>query len=220
MKQNKKKLLDKIGKLAKKSSKFESKVLNIALQKLDSGDYILEGHLVYTADKKQLVYVLGDKTSVIIPEGIEVIGDKALTKKKNLQEITLPTTLRKIGRDAFSDCDALKTVVIPASVERIGAYAFADCDSLKSVRFESLPKELNRKTFDDCEKLHEIYVPANAINDIRKALHIVDDETDYILVASDTSHEETKSIKDGNSTTNKKLENTLAKTKKENTVKK
>jgi hypothetical protein len=219
MKQNKKKLLDKIGKLAKKSSKFESKVLNIALQKLDSGDYILEGHLVYTADKKQLVYVLGDKTSVIIPEGIEVIGDKALTKKKNLQEITLPTTLRKIGRDAFCDCDALKTIVIPASVERISAYAFADCDSLKSVHFESLPKELNRKAFDDCEKLHEIYVHANGISDIRKALHIVDDETDCILVASDISHEETKHIK-GNSTTNKKLENTSAKAQKESTVKK
>lgn len=181
MKEYKKELLDKIGKLSKKGSKFESKVLNLALQKLDAGDYVFDGPAVYTADRKRLVYILGNEATVDIPEGVETIGEMAVAHKKNLSALSLPSTLKLIERDAFCDCDALTQVVIPASVERIEAYAFADCDVLKSVYFEAVPKELNRKAFADCERLHDISVPAGGVKPIRKALHMVDGDTDFIV---------------------------------------
>lgn len=181
MKENKKKLLDKISKLLKKNSGFESKVLTLALQKLDEGDYVLEGHFVYTANLKRLVYVLGDKTSLAIPDGVEEIGDRAVMGKKSLTALTLPKTLKKIGRDAFSDCDALGSVVVPASVEHIEPYAFSDCDSLKSVYFEDVPKELSRKAFAECENLQVFSVPADGVKAIRKALHVNEDDLELMV---------------------------------------
>lgn len=195
MKENKKVLLDKVEKLLKKGSKLESKVLNLALQKLDTGDYVIEENFVYTANHKRLIYVLGDNAAITIPEGVEVVGDKAASQKKNLTTLTLPSTLRKIGRDAFSDCDKLTSVVIPAAVEQIDAYAFADCDSLKSVYFESVPKELSRKVFDDCENLHEISVPADGVKAIRKVLHMGDEDSEDIVSGREKPQEKNDNVK-------------------------
>lgn len=182
MKINKKKVIDKIGKLLDNNPKLESKVINLALQKIDSGDYVLERNFVFTADRKRLVYILGDDVTVKIPEGTEVIGEMAATGKKLMKVLSLPNTLHKIKKDAFSDCDSLTEVTIPASVDHVEAYAFSDCDSLKSVYFESVPKELSHKAFTDCSKLSNVSVPAEGVKVIRKALHMIDGDIDYIVV--------------------------------------
>jgi hypothetical protein len=181
MKENKKDILEKIAKQSKKGNKFESMVLNLALQKLDSENFQMEDKAVLTADGKRLVYILGDEAEVTIKDGVEVIGEMAIAKKKNLKTLHLPQGLKKIERDALVDCDALITVTIPASVEEIEAYAFADCDALKTVYFEKVPKELNRKAFADCDRLHEISVPEDGVKAIRKALHFTDGDTDFIV---------------------------------------
>ncbi|MBM6992463.1 MAG: leucine-rich repeat domain-containing protein [Prevotella sp.] len=192
MKENKKELLDKISKQSKKGNKFESLVLNLALQKLDSENFEMEDKAVYTADGKRLIYILGDETNVKIREGVEVIGEMAVAKKKNMKALTLPASLKKIEREAFMDCDALVSVTIPASVEEIDAYAFEDCDSLKSVYFEKMPKELNRKAFAECERLHEISVPEEGVRAIRKALHYTDGDTDFIVVGRTADGQKTE----------------------------
>lgn len=193
MKENKKELLEKVSKLTKKGHKFENMVVNLALQRLDSDNFKMEGNLVYSSDGKRLVYILGDDTEVTLIEGTEVIGEMAAAKKKKLSSITLPHGLKKIERDAFVDCDSLRTVNIPASVEEIEAYAFADCDNLKSVVFEGIPKSLNRKAFAECERLHDISVPAKGVKAVRKALHFTDGDTDFIVVGrpENTQDEET-----------------------------
>jgi hypothetical protein len=179
---NKKEILDKISKLSKKGKKFESLVINRVLQRLDSEDFIIGEKIVCTADHKRLIYVLGDDPEISIEEGIEIIGEMAVANKKNLKGITLPNSLKKIERDAFMDCDALKSIHIPALVEEIDAYAFSDCDELKSVYFEEIPKTLHRKAFADCDKLHEISVPSEGVKAIRKALHVVDGDVDFLVV--------------------------------------
>lgn len=189
MKINKKKFIDKIEKLLVDSPKLESKVLNFALQKLDSGEYVLENNLVYTADHKRLIYVLGNDSTITIPEGVEIIGERAVSGKKNLKKLSFPNTLRKIHKDAFSDCDALVEVIIPSSVKHIEAYAFSDCDSLKSVYFESIPKELSHKTFADCTKLRSISVPAEGVKTIRKALHVLDGDIEHMVVGRNIEQE-------------------------------
>lgn len=178
----KKEVLDKISKLSKKGKKFESLIINRVLQRLDSEDFIIEEKIVCTADHKRLIYVLGDDSELNLGEGIEIIGEMAVANKKNLKTITLPNSLRKIERDAFMDCDALKSIHIPASVEEIDAYAFSDCDELKNVYFEKIPKALHRKAFAECDKLHEISVPSEGVKAIRKALHVVDGDVDFLVV--------------------------------------
>ncbi|MGI6242450.1 MAG: leucine-rich repeat domain-containing protein [Prevotella sp.] len=179
---NKKDILDKLSKLSKKGTKFESLVINRVLQRLDTEDFLIGDKAVYTADHKRLIYVSGDTPEISIEEGVEVIGEMAVAKKKNLKTITFPTSLKKIERDAFTNCGALESIHIPASVKEIEAYAFSDCDGLKDVYFEDIPKNLHRKAFADCDQLHKISVPAEGVKTIRKALHIVDGDADYLVV--------------------------------------
>lgn len=63
-------------------------------------------------------------TSVVIPEGVEKIGDYAFTSCYNIQELSLPSTLVSVGRQAFENCGN-STVYLPISLTTVGEGAFA-----------------------------------------------------------------------------------------------
>lgn len=182
MKASKKAVLEKISKIPKKGSRFENLVLNRALQKLDGENFEIDGKAVYTSDLKRLIYIIGDEGTVTIPEGVEVIGEEALLGKRNLKEVIFPKTLKIIERDAFTDCDALEHIRIPANVESIENYAFGDCDHLKKVHFDGPVKALSRKAFYDCDNLREISVPQDQVKEVKKALHYIDGETEFLVI--------------------------------------
>ena len=69
---------------------------------------------------------LGDKIRrVILPEGVERIGDYAFECCYWLTEIHLPSGLTRIGKNAFLDCCRLAHLTVPDSVTEIG-YAALD----------------------------------------------------------------------------------------------
>lgn len=181
MKKTKKAILDLLQKDSK-GGKFESRVLNLALQKLDSDSFELNDDAVYTADGKRLVRCLAEGESFTVAEGVKAIGEMAFRGKKKLRNVIIPSTVEEIGRDAFYDCDALDSVYVPASVTSVKAYAFAECDSLRTVTFAGVPAHLNRHAFDECDQLSRINVPAGAAKAFRKALRFIDGDTDYIVV--------------------------------------
>lgn len=182
MKKSKKAIIDLLTKGDKNDAKFENRVLNLALQKINSDSFEFDGEAVYSADKTLLVYYLADKETFAVPEGVKVIGEMAFRAKKQLRNIIIPSTVEEIGRDAFYDCDALDNVYLPASVLSVKAYAFADCDSLRTITFAATPAHLSHRTFDMCDHLSLIIVPAGAAKAFRKALHFVNGDTDYIVV--------------------------------------
>ena len=182
MKENKKAILEILRKTTKKDSKFDILVLNLALQKVESDNFDFDGELVLTADRKRLVYCLSDAERVIIPKGVVVIGEMAFKEKKHLKEIVIPTTVNEIEKDAFYDCDALDNVVVPANVGAVRAYAFSDCDHLKTITFEGVPKHLSRYVLSDCNRLHNIVVPAGTSKAFMKALHFINEDTDFLIV--------------------------------------
>ena len=186
MKENKKALLDFLKKNSKKEGKrddkFETLVLNLALQKIDSDNFEFDGEAVYTADKKRLVYCMSNKNSFAIPEGVTVIGEMAFRGKKQLKNIIIASTVKEIEHDAFYDCDELDNVYIPANVKEIKGYAFAECDKLKKITFAGIPNKLSRHTFDDCDQLHDIIVPAGSGKTFRKSLHFIDGDTDFLVL--------------------------------------
>ena len=59
-------------------------------------------------------------TKLIIPEGVETIGERAFAKS-GLKEITLPSTLTSIADNAFECCD------IEIAHAPLGSYAFEYC---------------------------------------------------------------------------------------------
>ena len=213
MKENKKAILEILKKKSskkegKKDDKFESLVLNLALQKIDSDDFDYNGEAVYTADKKRLIYCMSNEASFTVPEGVTVIGEMAFRGKKQLKNVIIANSVKEIEHDAFYDCDELDNVYIPAGVKVVRGYAFAECDKLKKITFAGVPAKLSRHTFDDCDLLHDIIVPAGASKAFRKALHFIDGDTDFLVI-------EVAGKKDDAKAQNDKKENVKAEDKKE-----
>lgn len=61
----------------------------------------------------------GELTTVIIPENITKIGDKAFVNCKKLVNLTIPDSITEIGDAAFGSCEKLENIHPPASLKRI-----------------------------------------------------------------------------------------------------
>ena len=72
----------------------------------------------------ELVCYLGDSTDIVIPDGVQRIGNAVFIDNKTLRSVTLPKSLHWIGQGAFAHCENLKSITIPASVTTIGKQAF------------------------------------------------------------------------------------------------
>lgn len=69
---------------------------------------------------------------VVLPEGLQNIGDGMFNQCKSLESIRLPNSLQHIGKDAFKECTSLAYLTIPASVKTIGNAAFEN-SSIKDI---------------------------------------------------------------------------------------
>lgn len=119
---------------------------------------------------------------IILPAGIEKIGDYAFHYCSNLKDINLPDSLKVIGRDAFASCSELKEINLPDSLEEIGseAFAYTKIEKIKIPKniircgtdlFENselkeavLPDEMTKipcGIFQFADKLTQINVPPN-----------------------------------------------------------
>lgn len=94
----------------------------------------------------ELICYLGDAADIVIPDGVQRIGDGAFIENKNLRSVTLPNTLCWIGQSAFSKCASLKSITIPASVTFIDKCAFSD-SGLEEINIEGKP-EIRLWAFD------------------------------------------------------------------------
>jgi len=61
---------------------------------------------------------------IVLPAGLQAIGDMAFNSCANLTSLTFPQGLKSIGRDAFSTC-ALARAELPDSLESLGDGAFS-----------------------------------------------------------------------------------------------
>ena len=106
--------------------------------------------LILSEDGKKVIGVADSSiTEVIIPEGIEAIGDYAFKGCWQLNTVKLPYSLKKIGFGAFVGTH-LKEMAIPEGVEEIEEAAFYD-SGLSVVSLPSTLKILEemgkKKTF-------------------------------------------------------------------------
>lgn len=62
---------------------------------------------------------------IVLPEGLENIGDGMFDQCVNLESLRLPNSLKHIGENAFRQCSSLTYLTIPSGVETIGSGAFA-----------------------------------------------------------------------------------------------
>lgn len=74
-------------------------------------------------------------TSIIIPNSLTSIWNRAFEGCTSLKSITIPNSVTWIGERAFYYCTSLASVTIPNSVTEILDSAFADCDSLTAIDY-------------------------------------------------------------------------------------
>lgn len=100
-----------------------------------------------------------DIEEAVLPYGITAIGDDSFYGCKKLKKINLPDTLKSIGNRAFSGCSELCEIIFPKQTESIGEYAFEWC-GLKKVTLPETIRHLADGTFRKCRKLTDIHVPS------------------------------------------------------------
>lgn len=136
--------------------------------------------VLFTKDMKTIVYFppakniefnkYGDaqnKTTYVIPEGVEIIRSKAFYKCYYVEDITIPSTVKRIEEKAFHRTAALYQITLPEGLEYIGKDAFAYCfsenyenatnpNNKTEIVIPSTVKEIGEYAFFNCEKVSKV----------------------------------------------------------------
>ena len=80
----------------------------------------------------------GSDPDVVVPEGVEIIGERAFHNHGEIKTIYLPTGLKEIKGlsigGAFYGCAGLRSFTLPDSVEAVGYAAFYGCSNLMEIQ--------------------------------------------------------------------------------------
>lgn len=117
------------------------------------------GRLMTSKDGKTLVAGMNIVGHVVIPEGVERIGDYALSSSGGMTGVEIPNTVKDIGKHAFETCGGLTGVDFPESVVNIDYGAFQNCDGLTSVTIPGSVTNIGDFAFAECDRMTTAYLP-------------------------------------------------------------
>ena len=109
---------------------------------------------------EQSTFTGNEFTSVVIPQGVTVIGVNSFCDCKQLESVTIPNSVQTIGEMAFQYCPKLASVAIPNSVVTIERYAFDRCSSLATLSIGEGVTGIGKQAFSDCSKLESVICKA------------------------------------------------------------
>lgn len=106
-----------------------------------------------------LIRYTGSAEDVVVPEGVQRVGDGAFDGCRGLTSITLPEGLQSIGNRAFCECGGLTSIALPEGLQSIGDSAFYGCMRLTSITLPKSLRSIRNSAFDWCKNL-TIYTSA------------------------------------------------------------
>ncbi|MBQ8911547.1 MAG: sigma-70 family RNA polymerase sigma factor, partial [Clostridia bacterium] len=93
---------------------------------------------------------------LIIPEGVQTIGQGAFYDCTALKKVSFPSTLRHIEDMAFDGCSSLEALSLPEGTEHIGEQAFFGCSALTELSVPGSVRTVARSAFSFCTNLREV----------------------------------------------------------------
>jgi putative transposon-encoded protein len=144
----------------------------------------------FVIENGMLVEYTGEGGSVVIPEGVTIIGNSAFFGCMKLTSVKIPEGVIRIDGSAFFGCSNLTDVVIPNSVTDIGNSAFFDC-GLIHISIPASVTNIGNSVFGYCQSLTSITVDKNNVNytDIDGNLYSKDGRTFIQYAAGKTETE-------------------------------
>jgi len=123
--------------------------------------------VVFNSIKSYFPNKYGILKTLVIPDGITSIGDKAFLNCSSLESIEIPESVSYIGKYAFAYCNKLVSLTLP-EVEIIDDYAFFKCSSLVVLsisRQDTMSiKKINKYAFSECTSLQNVTIESNRIS--------------------------------------------------------
>lgn len=97
-----------------------------------------------------------DNETLIIPNGVDVVGQDAFYGIRGLIHVVFPATVKHIGKNAFQKCCDLAQIDFPATLCSIGDYGFDVCQNLTAIRIPANIQTFGTMTFGCCKKLSDV----------------------------------------------------------------
>ena len=95
--------------------------------------------------------------SLIIPNSVRSLRDRAMYRLKNIETIVVPNSVTMIGNEAFKDCTSLVFITISNSITSIGNSAFENCTKLKEVTIPDSVIKFGSNVFYGCSSIEKFY---------------------------------------------------------------
>ena len=146
-----------------KSTDYENKTfepLVIAKKETSSNkDFIIKDNT--------LVKYKGNEETVVIPDGVKVIGESAFDYNKTVKKIVISNTVTRI-KDGFTGCIELEEVVFGKNVSTLSSYCFSGCKKLASIDLSNTKvKTISEFAFYCCEGLKSIDLSNTKVTTIK-----------------------------------------------------
>lgn len=97
--------------------------------------------------------------SIILPDGLETIEERAFESCYDLSSITMPPSVRQIKEEAFAYCSKLKLNQLPDSLKEIGILAFRGCDEITQVHIPQGVQKVENSAFKECHGITSVTIP-------------------------------------------------------------
>ena len=96
---------------------------------------------------------------VVLPEGVQWIGQGAFMGNSILDTVVLPSTLTAIHQQAFQNCSKITRIVLPDGMTAVSSSCFAGCTSLARVHLPKGATTIGDNAFSGCSSLDSIVLP-------------------------------------------------------------
>ena len=126
---------------------------------------IVNSALIDKNEKRLVLLPLSCSTEeYTIPEGVEIIGDRAFIWHENIRKISIPEGVTTIQDGAFEFCFGIEEISLPESLKTIGHSAFMHCSSLERVTIPDGIEFIDEFAFSCCDKLQEVSLPSESFS--------------------------------------------------------